>query len=201
MKGRTDKMNYKIVELNNKSRKGLYIYLKEPKQPGKYYKIQPGTPIEQTIKHYTTPKTKRPKRTWHKRKSIEGQLSKAIKTASTNDLTTKGIHTLKSRLFQNIVRDKQLKEIIIKDHNLQKIKHRFDITITTKGKDGTIFTAEKLNITPDQARQHANEINIGENTQKSYQSIQKLKNKGWTINQQQKGTITNITLTITFRKA
>ena len=27
-------------ELNNKSRKGLYAYVKEPKKPGRYYKVK-----------------------------------------------------------------------------------------------------------------------------------------------------------------
>lgn len=43
----------RIVELDNKSRKGTYLYLKEKGTKGRYYKLKTGEPVEYIKRYYT----------------------------------------------------------------------------------------------------------------------------------------------------
>lgn len=188
-----------LVELNNKSRKGLYIRYKHPTGRWSYYKLRPNEPIETTIKRYTTPKGKKKKKyRIPKRKTIETQLKKAIKTITITNTQPTTIKTAKNNLFKNIVRDQQILNILTTDHNLQKIKHRFEINLKVYGQNGLLYEANKLNTTPDQA---INEIKNTATTGTYADYPTKLKNKGWNTTFHQKGTITKKTITITFRKA
>jgi hypothetical protein len=55
-------VNVKILQLNNKSRKGTYVYIKgEKKQPSRYYKFDDDTPIDAYVEFYKDRYTKQRK--------------------------------------------------------------------------------------------------------------------------------------------
>ena len=45
-------VNIKILQLNNKSRKGTYVYIKLPKVKGSYYKFDENVPIDAYVEYY-----------------------------------------------------------------------------------------------------------------------------------------------------
>jgi hypothetical protein len=45
-------VNVKILQLNNKSRKGTYVYVKLPKAKGSYYKFDENVPIDAYVEYY-----------------------------------------------------------------------------------------------------------------------------------------------------
>lgn len=77
------KQNFRLVELNNKSRQGLYIYVKTGKKRGSYYKYDYETPIDAYLeydkrKHDKRTKKKYSLRTTKKtyRQTLKGEKSK-----------------------------------------------------------------------------------------------------------------------------
>lgn len=55
----TYKMKIRITNLNNKSRKGTYVYIKAPGSRSAYYKLQEGTPIDAYTQYYKERYTKK----------------------------------------------------------------------------------------------------------------------------------------------
>lgn len=81
-------MKVNITQLNNKSRKGTYIYIKQPKKKGSYYKFNEEIPIDAYVEYY------KDKNNINKRKK-KGTL-KQYKKAYTNKPIKKA-HKLKSQ--------------------------------------------------------------------------------------------------------
>lgn len=188
---------YQIIELNSKNKKGLYVKYKHENGKTSYYKLREGIPIERIITHYTKEETKKKRIKIPKRRNIEQQIKRAIRTITITNTDSTTLKKAKKGLFKTIVKDEQILEILTTDHNLNKIKHRFEVKLTAYGREGELFTARKMNITPDRA---INEINQHVKKGTYYDYAKNLKNIGWTTSHLQKGNITRLLISITFRK-
>lgn len=106
----------RLVELNNKTRKGTYLYIKSDKTTGKYYKVKEGDKIDPIVEYYkdkeikkkpkgtlkqyqktyqetiekkkqkTTPLTRKAKRYVKQRPSINKQIKKGIGIGEIKDV-------------------------------------------------------------------------------------------------------------------
>ena len=123
----------RLVEMNNKSRQGLYAYFKEPGKHGRYYKFT-GTPEELSAyrKQYKTGKRLTAKRYLQKIKkqpSISKAIKKGITTATIKDVNSVTISELtkaKEKLLRPLIKDKEILKIMVKDENFNKLKNRLD---------------------------------------------------------------------------
>lgn len=106
-------MKTKLVNLNNKSRKGLYLYVKEKGRPARYYKYEGRKDETKVLENYYKRKYKQKKAVEHIRKYKEKrltkkqskvkvtvektkkQISKARKLGEIKDLIKKGVHIVK----------------------------------------------------------------------------------------------------------
>lgn len=148
----TNKIQIKEKDFGNKgkSRKGKYIYIKEPNKKGRYYKKQEGLKKEDYIKYYKSKiKSKKGGVTKKKLKKIEKYekiLKKYPKVETTlksgyagttinnaKELTPYRMLNSYKRLLMNkdklgdghgIIRDKELLELITTSENIEKWKHR-----------------------------------------------------------------------------
>ena len=163
----------KKVELNNKSRKGKYFYLKEEGKHPKYIKIRTHDEkkeLKQLIKHLNTKKntTTAYTKTIKQIKETKKQLNKSVKTIrrkgdiqhaitkgttatiTPNALNTNAHETRESnkRLLEKLITNKDLTEDILKEENLQKIKYRYEHQIEIKDATGnTLINTRTLNKT------------------------------------------------------
>ena len=136
MAQKNKKLNAKLTELNNKTRKGTYLYLKQPKKPGKYYKLQQNTNTTAIKKHYTT-NQKKPYTKYlqqiKKKPTINKAIKKGITTTTTKNIlnaTNKTIKKVNQKSIKTLVKDKDLLKIVSKEENLKKIRHRYEHRIT-----------------------------------------------------------------------
>ena len=86
-------MTTKIVKLNNKSRQGLYMYIKKAKQGGRYYKYNPTITIDDYKTHYETVTIQKkkhrlptPKKTTQKKITQPKTKTKNIFKKTTNEI-------------------------------------------------------------------------------------------------------------------
>lgn len=205
-----DNTNIKIVELNNKSRKGKYVYIRKNGHTH-YYKYHEGMKPKGIVRHYLKELKKiREKGTQAgrkilvpKKKRIEAQFKKGIPEIDIKDarITTQNLHKLKERMFKSSIKNKKLLKTIVKDNNLEKVKHRFEIIATINGVEGEqLATISKTGITPDQALKEINKtIRPGEYMDSS-PGMRDMNEKGWTGNLQRTGTVKNVSVKIIFRK-
>lgn len=217
----------KIVELNNKSRKGTYIYIKE-KGKAKYYKYEEDIPIDAYLiqarsgkkttkglmQKYAKVETRQGKELQQyieqirRRGSLQKQIKKGMGQVTIKNVekaTQATINRAKRKLLQHLILDKQLLDIITQDHNLDKLKERFEYRIKVKDKEGkTLVTGNKFNQTIKQTIQEINTgIKKGMNTSTEItDEVRKtLKQRGWKDTKTVKTGITRTTdLTIIFRK-
>lgn len=208
-KKKKEKTNVKIVELNNKSRKGKYIYIRKHGHTH-YYRYHEGMRPKGIVRHYLKELKKiRQKGTQAgrkillpKKRKLEAQFKKGIPELEIKDsrITPQNLHKLKERMFKNTIKNKRLLKTIVKDNNLEKVKHRFEIIATIQGETGTLATISKTGITPDQAIKEINKtLKVGEHLDSS-PGMRDMNEKGWTGNLQETGTITRISVKIIFRK-
>lgn len=104
-------MKTKLINLNNKSRKGLYLYIKEKGQPARYYKYEGRNKEAKILEGYYKRKYKQKKATEHvtqyknkrltkKKDKVRITIQKTKKTiqkakrkGEIKDLIKKGVHT------------------------------------------------------------------------------------------------------------
>lgn len=170
---KTQRITTTIVTLNNKSRKGLYIYVKVQGKRGAYYKLDNTTPINTYKKHYKNQYIKKEdnktlKQRKKETKRIPQQLTKILRKTKTlptikrvlkagiSITTINNIHvatqntiTQKTQeLLSKLIIDKQLIKVMSQESNMQKIKNRLEHTITiTNNKGETLLTARRYNKT------------------------------------------------------
>ena len=160
-------------ELNNKSRKGEYVYIKHGKKRASYYKIK-DIPLESNIDYYVSlyqgnigkgvkGKSDRQKQL-RQQITSEDILKKAkVQKRAIDKIIGKGIwstqissafnkspqeikETYKELLFKAILsRDKQTLDLLIQDENIQKLKNRFEFKINILDSNGkNLVYLEKL---------------------------------------------------------
>lgn len=202
-----------IVKLNNKTRKGLYIrtYINGKTR---YYKPVPGMTTQQVIDHYKQQhknkqkgqKPKRPKPPKQQKKitkiEIEKQLKPGIITlTTTTNINKQQIRQHTQKLLNKSIKNKKLAEQITNEHNLQKISHRFEHTVTIIGTKGeTLATITKTGTTPQKAiKEIDQELQTGDTLDTS-PGMRDLNGKGWQGQLTQPGTIQKILIKTTFRK-
>lgn len=158
------KYKIKEVELNNKARKGKYIYISEKGKSGKYYKkneklkekdyieIYKGEGLRSKRGGISKEKIKVIRRV-KKKKLVEIEKSLRSGYAQTtvnnaNKLTPYGIKTAYMNLLRNkdkvgdklgIVRDKELLDILTRTEDVEKWKHRVLYGIELIGDKGEIL--------------------------------------------------------------
>lgn len=209
MEKREKETKIKIVTLNNKSRKGQYIYIRKEGHTH-YYKYQEGIKPKGIVRHYLK-ELQRIRRTGTqagrkilktKKRPIEKQIKRGILETEIKDarITTQNLHKIKEKMFKDSIKNKKLLKTIVKDNNLEKIKHRFEIIATIHGDDGTLATISKTGITPDQAtNQIKNNLRPGEILDNS-PGMKTMNDLGWDGKLQREGTIKKVSLKIIFRK-
>ena len=154
-----------LKELNNTSRKGLYVYVKEKGKPNSYYKMQGGN-YKDYIKIYKQSRTKkgskkRRKETRRIRKKLipkKGTYKTNIKNVliqirqAERTIEKKGIkqkispgtsYKLKEELIKSIIEDPQMTRIMLQGSNMKRIKHRLMTQVTIKDEEGNIMYAIK----------------------------------------------------------
>lgn len=199
----------KIVTLDNKSRKGVYIYIRKDGHTH-YYKYHEDMKPKGILKHYLKELNKiKEKGTQQGRKlitpkkePIEQQITRGILQLNLENMqiTPNNLQKLKEKMFKNNIKNKKLLTNLVKDNNLEKIKHRFEITITIHGEHETLATISRTGITPDQAIKQINKnLTIGEHLDSS-PGMKAMNELGWNGKLNSPGTITKITGIITFRK-
>lgn len=121
------KTTLKIKELNNKTRKGIFVYAKQEGKRGKYYKLEKGKTARQYRQEYegkTTAKKGRRKRT-----IIDEEIKTGLTEATINNgltITRLGIHKATMKTLKPLVKDQGILKILAMNENITKIKHRFE---------------------------------------------------------------------------
>lgn len=147
------KLVIKKVKLNNKSRKGDYIYIHEPGKKASYYKAKKGVDLDSYMLAYegkvrskrSGVKVKekvRPVDLYLKKiktgKRIDDFISKGITEVSVNNLKFVGKakgHEIYKKLLSPLVDDEDLLNILALDENINKIKHRIEARVHLVSKD------------------------------------------------------------------
>lgn len=153
----TKKVKIQVVELDNKSRKGKYIYVKVPKQKARYYKQKEGISVDNYLKAYEGKlRVKKKGVVEYKGKSpadlyveriksrprIDSLISKGIsdKAEIPNLLNAdrKVVREAYKTMLRPLVRDEKLLDILAMDENVEKFKYRIQTTIQLIGRDDKI---------------------------------------------------------------
>lgn len=158
-------MKTKVTKLNNKSRKGWYVYIREEGKPGRYYKLNtPSEDKNKYVKYYKKRYVKKQKVDFRKMKkkystkkrkkgkSMKKSLKKAIGRVRVKDvhrITNKEVNEKNRKLLSKSVNDEQIMKIMIQEENLQKMKMRFN---------------HQLKIYNDLGKVMATDVIIGQNT-------------------------------------
>lgn len=217
----------KEVKLNNKSRKGNYIYIKEPKKQGKYYKKTEGLSNSDYLEIYnegglrakrggvTKTKIEAVKRIKNKRVQEVDKIIKDGYAQATIEraerLTPYGMKTAYMDLLRNkdkvgdklgVVRDKELLELITRPENVEKWKHRIMYNIELYGKEGLLATMN--NQVPKTLGVIISEIRelgvIGGDIEGYGKMAKEVKNKNYNFEKIKDGKVTGFKIKMVFRK-
>lgn len=219
------KENWKLVNLNNKNRKGTYIYIQ-----GRYYKYHGKRgEIEATIQYHKDNKRKNKKGTRgsyirkykkeekqgikylkkiKKKGTIEQNIKKGIGKATITNISRTGNTQKKQalrKLLKNLVIDKEIREIMILPENINKLKHRMEYKITFYNDEAEpLLRSSKMNTTIENVLQDTQWVEQQreriDNT--SPQKVtEQLKRTGWkNIQLTKEGNCTHTKLEIKFMK-
>lgn len=157
----------KIKELNNKSRKGLYVYIKNEGNVGRYYKID--SPMEnlkpyevhynkkymkkessklgEIKKYYQDKKPIAEHKTKYGRRSIKSVFKKGISKIKISDvhrIDNITVNKKNKELLSKIVKDQDILNILIQNENLNKLKFRFNHILSFKDEDGKIIGQDTI---------------------------------------------------------
>lgn len=146
-----------ITELNNKNRKGTYVYVKEKGKPNSYYKLEGGDYYDYIEIYKKSRKTRkgRAAKTRKLRKTLKkkGRISKkqrayksgkkkitraerTVYTETTETITKADMLRLEEQLIGSIVGDEEITRIMLQPSNMEKLKHRLTTRITIENKNG-----------------------------------------------------------------
>lgn len=214
-------INIKLVQLNNKSRKGQYVRITEEGTKPVYYKYKKGTHLDLYKKRYIqTHKTS--KITINKKlynESIRRYVNKVTKQGKIEQIISKGraecylqdiknttqgdILQARQKILKNLIDDKQIRNLVAKQENFNKLKNRLEIKATITDKQGnTILQQRTFNKTIEQAIDDLKKVT---QKHKKHQYLkwaaQILKLRGWRDPEQiTQGTIHKIQLKVIFTK-
>jgi len=187
-----------LKDMNNKSRKGLYIYAKSVGYPGRYYKYKPGIPESTYITRYkpvTTrykPKTYKKKTKYKKRAKVIKPKKKKITSKQIKKLLTTGYGTALIRnlfttgdteiqhateaLLSKVFPDKKILKKATKQEFLENNKQRFEYNITLQDRHGnTIAQGNTYSKTPRKVIQELKEtIKQGQTLGDNYRQLNKI---------------------------
>lgn len=216
--------NIKIVELNNKSRKGTHIYIKQKGKPARYYKYDGGTidPYKlyyedtnkktkkgtlKTYKNRQIKKTKKGKWTLAKPLTIGKTIKKGIKKTTIKDLhnTARPQEEKKiKQLLKPLVYDTDILKIITEEENMKKLVTRYEYRANLIGTHGqTLATVTHMGRkTPRTVYKELKELlKRGTTIKPNYPQIANLlKNQGYRYNPIDEGELARIDITTIFRK-
>lgn len=206
----------KIVLLNNKTRKGQYVYIKEPKKPARYYKYIPSISINEYKEYYMAKKDKtkiaiNPKRKKHKKiqqktYNLNKSIGSGINKVYIKNIKEQNNYKIKKAykdLLNPLVADKEILQIITQDTNINKIKHRFEYKVWyINDKGDKIGIANKIGTTIKEIQKDHKKIIKGESiTDGSLGKIRELmKKKGYKYQHYLNSKLDRIDLEIIFRK-
>jgi len=212
-RGRPKKWDIKRVKLNNKSRKGWYIRVREIKKKIKYYKEKKGI-SEKDYKYYyskgiTSKRGGISKKTLIKERKIDRVAKKYPKVEdvigsgyaeytmrNAKMITPYGMKTAYMKLLLNkdgggdgkpIVRDKELLELITRSENVDKWKHRILFEVHLKNERGEMLATisnTTIKLIGELKKEVLNEIHLNEDYEGQYRRIMdRVSNKGYRVNQ------------------
>lgn len=211
-------MKKKIVLLNNKSRKGEYVYIKENGKQARYYKVPENTTKKDAYKaaeiHYgiTKVEEKSPNKKIKQQrvKPINDTIKAGITKAMMKNILVTS-NTNKKQALEELMKNAKTEEdrkMLIQEANQQKIKHRYEHEIEFQDAYGQVlFRAKAYNKTINEVEKEVNEIiktgQTYEVEQGEYASSMKKKMEkvGIKITEEiMSGNIDKARLTSTFRK-
>lgn len=214
-------MIVKKVKLNNKSRKGDYYYVRSETKGSrpKYYKARTGLKEKDYIFAYDNKirlrssggrskvqKQKSVKELFGNRQ-IEDILERGYAETTINNilkLTPYGKKTAYMKLLQPIVKDSELRQILSREENVQRFKHRLGFEIYLHGESNEVLATMEYPHKGKTLAQVASDlkgIKLGEEIADNYAHIaNRMKNLGYTYSHKKNGTLRNISVKIIFRK-
>lgn len=149
-----------IKQYNNKSRKGLYIYIKDKGKRAGIYKYKEEVPIEEYVRTYESGGLKSKKKgvtTQRKRgetqkaflkkvtrrPSISTSFEKGTATATLKDINMNmnsyEIKETNKRMLKKLIKHKGILDVMTTDTNMQKISKYMQYLITIRGTKGEII--------------------------------------------------------------
>lgn len=158
-------MKIKEKKLNNKGRKGIYIYIKDKGKPGRYYKKREGLDITNYVAFYeggvrykkagvtnidNIDRTKAFRKKLKKYPKIDNFIKKG--ETSTKESLVKNIDRAKVKriykeMLKPLVNDEEILDLLSDESNINKLKHRIEAYITIgneeKGQSVTFITHGK----------------------------------------------------------
>lgn len=153
-----NKWNIKIVNLDNKTRKGKYIYIKERKGKARYYKHTEGISLDNYLnafrgklkvkkKGVVEYKGKKPAEIYVKKirrqKTLDSLIGKGISEKTTvSDLLKvdrAGIRIAYKQMLKPLVKDEKLLDILALNENVEKYKYRIESRVSVISADGKIL--------------------------------------------------------------
>lgn len=244
----TKKLTIKIKRLNNKTRKGLYTYIRLDGNKGRYYQYkQKEGELEATKKYYLDQVRKQKKSvmlgkntlknykeiyektftqkpikqktaltsqakkylTKVQKQPINRVLKAGIKHITINNALAANNNTIKrvnTTLLYTMVKDQEILDLISKEENMKKFKHRFETRIEIQDSTGKVLaSATAFNMTPEEStRQVQKSIKEGTELKEGYDTNtrQKLEVRGYTnYTHYHAGKIHKVRTTYIIRKA
>ena len=150
----------KKVKLDNKSRKGNYVYIRKDGKRGSYYKLQKGMSLKDNLNDYLMAydgKVRSKKSGISKDKPaklykkvlrdtplIETLIKKGIWTThlkNASNMTPLQVKASYKELLKRAVlsNDDETLDLLIQDSNIQKLKHRFEFRISILDKEDNVL--------------------------------------------------------------
>lgn len=139
-------------ELNNKSRKGIYIYIKD-KTKSRYYKFDERKGLDFYTNYFYSNKKDRINYKKYEQKYLQSQkvpikdkskytqndISKGISTIKIKDVHNINSNQLNKKikeLFSKVVKDKEILNLVIQESNIEKLKKRLSYRINIYSEEG-----------------------------------------------------------------
>lgn len=208
----------RLIERNNKARKGLYIGIQEPGHPYREYKITPTMTPHLAYEYYKKKylikdATLAPRfNTYQKQISQQKSLTRQIRKGITQTIITDALntpptdaHKITKKLLQKLVKDDDLLNIISKDENMQKIQTRLTYNIDLMDKDGKTKIAHITSFGQKTVMKTLIELHdilrVGEEIKGHSPTIKmKLEEKGYNYQHLHDGQLKNVQITVKFIK-
>jgi hypothetical protein len=148
-----NKMDIKFKNLNNKSRKGLYLLIKD-KSKSRYYKFDEKKGLDFYTNYFNKNKSNRINFKKYEQNYDESkQIPKKSKSkhsledieAGINTIIIKNVHNVSQNdinlkikeLFSKSIKDKELLNLIVQESNIEKVKKRLSYTLNLYDEHGT----------------------------------------------------------------